>query len=156
MSDDNIILFPTNRIKNKENVGVKDTRFQKRIEKEQTTKFIESAVDDIALKLLHNFVDLAMKTQTETFTKDFSFLVDVLRSTIKRDFGLNHIVQKMVDKSVELKVDRNNNQMARINYEKLQDMAFKSKTKPISNDVNDELNPSGIEFTPDFDPSNDK
>ena len=34
-----------------------------------------------------------------------------LRSTIKRDFGMNHIVQKMVDKSVELKVDRNNNQM---------------------------------------------
>ena len=127
MSDDNIILFPTDRIKNKENVGVKDTRFQKRIEKEQTTKFIESAVDDIALKLLHNFVDLAMKTQSETFTKDFSFLVDVLRSTIKRDFGMNHIVQKMVDKSVELKVDRNNNQMARINYEKLQDVSLKRK-----------------------------
>ena len=156
MADDNIILFPLDKIKNKANTGVKDNRFQKRIEKEQTNKFIETAVDDIALKLLHNFVDLAMKTQTETFTKDFSFLVDVLRSTIKRDFGLNHIVQKMVDKSVELKVDRNNNQMARINYEKLQDMAFKSKTKPISNDVNDELNPSGIEFNPDFDPSNDK
>lgn len=152
MSDENIILFPTDRIKNKKNVGVKDTRFQKRIEKEQTTKFIESAVDDIALKLLHNFVDLAMKTQSETFTKDFSFLVDVLRSTIKRDFGMNHIVQKMVDKSVELKVDRNNNQMARIDYEKLSDMSFKKKTKPLSNDVNDELNPSGIEFTPDFDP----
>ena len=156
MSDDNIILFPLDKIKNKSNVGPKPTEFSKRIEKEQTTKFIESAVDDIALKLLHNFVDLAMKTQSETFTKDFSFLVDVLRSTIKRDFGMNHIVQKMVDKSVELKVDRSNNTMARINYEKLQDMAFKSKTKPISNDVNDELNPSGIEFTPDFDPSNDK
>ena len=156
MADDNIILFPLDKIKNKSNVGPKKTEFSKRIEKEQTNKFVETAVDEIALKLLHNFVDLAMKTQTETFTKDFSFLVDVLRSTIKRDFGLNHIVQKMVDKSVELKVDRNNNQMARINYEKLQDMAFKSKTKPISNDVNDELNPSGIEFTPDFDPSNDK
>ena len=41
----NVILFPTNRIKNKENVGVKDTKFQKRVEKEQTNKFIESAVD---------------------------------------------------------------------------------------------------------------
>ena len=152
MSDDNIILFPLDKIKNKSNIGPKPTEFSKRIEKEQTTKFIESAVDDIALKLLHNFVDLAMKTQSETFTKDFSFLVDVLRSTIKRDFGMNHIVQKMVDKSVELKVDRNNNTMARINYEKLSDMSFKKKTKPLSNDVNDELNPSGIEFTPDFDP----
>ena len=152
MSNDNIILFPTDRIKNKENTGVKDTKFQKRVEKEQTNKFIESAVDDIALKLLHNFVDLAMKTQSETFTKDFSFLVDVLRSTIKRDFGLNHIVQKMVDNSVELNVDRENNTMARINYENLSKMSFKKKTKPLSNDINDELNPSGIEFTPDFDP----
>ncbi len=152
MADDNIILFPLDKIKDKKNVGPKSTIFQKKIEKEQTNKFVETAVDDIALKLLHNFVDLAMKTQSETFTKDFSFLVDVLRSTIKRDFGMNHIVQKMVDKSVELKVDRNNNQMARIDYEKLSDMSFKKKTKPLSNDVNDELNPSGIEFTPDFDP----
>ncbi len=156
MADDNIILFPTDRIKNKENTGVKDTKFQKRVEKEQTNKFIESAVDDIALKLLHNFVDLAMKTQSETFTKDFSFLVDVLRSTIKRDFGLNHIVQKMVDNSVELKIDRENNQMARINYENLSNMSFKKKTKPLSEDMQDELNPSGIEFTPDFDPIDDK
>ena len=152
MSDDNILLFPTDRIKNKQNTGVKDTGFQKRIEKEQTNKFIETAVDDIAMKLLHHFVDLAMKTQSETFTKDFSFLVDVLRSTIKRDFGLNHIVQKMVDNSVELNVDRENNTMARINYENLSKMSFKKKTKPLSNDINDELNPSGIEFTPDFDP----
>jgi len=156
VADDNIILFPLDKIKNKAKVGPKQTKFTERVAKEQTNKFVETAVDDIALKLLHNFVDLAMKTQSETFTKDFSFLVDVLRSTIKRDFGLNHIVQKMVDRSVELKVDRNNNTMARINYENLQNMAFKSKTKPISNDVNDELNPSGIEFNPDFDPSNDK
>ena len=155
MADDNVILFPVDKIKNKANTGVKDNKFQKRIEKEQTNKFVETAVDDIALKLLHHFVDLAMKTQTETFTKDFSFLVDVLRSTIKRDFGLNHIVQKMVDNTVELKIDRNNNQMARIDYEKLQNMTFKKKTKPISNDVKDELNPSGVEFTPDFDPNND-
>ena len=152
MADDNVILFPIDRIKNKANTGIKDTKFQKRIEKEQTNKFIETAVDDIALKLLHNFVDLAMKTQSETFTKDFSFLVDVLRSTIKRDFGLNHIVQKMVDNSVELNVDRQNNTMARINYENLSKMSFKKKTRPLSNDINDELNPSGIEFTPDFDP----
>ena len=156
MADDNIILFPTDRIKNAKQTGTKHTKFQKQIEKEQTLKFVESAVDDIALKLLHHFVDLAMKTQSETFTKDFSFLVDVLRSTIKRDFGLNHIVQKMVDNSVELKVDRENNTMARINYEKLANMSFKSKTKPLSVDMQDELNPSGIEFTPDFDPIDDK
>ncbi len=62
----------------------------------------------------------------------------------------------MVDKTVELKIDRNNNQMARIDYEKLQNMSFKKNTKPISKDVKDELsNLAGVEFTPDFDPNNE-
>ena len=34
----------------------------------------------------------------------------------------------------------------------LRDLDYEGST----DDVNDELNPSGIEFTPDFDPSNDK
>ena len=115
MSDDGkVILFPTDRIKNKANTGVKNTKFQKQIEKEQTVKFVESAVDDIAMKLLHNFVDLAMKTNTETFTRDFSYLVDVLRATIKRDFGLNHIVHKIADNTVELIHDNAGNTRARI------------------------------------------
>ena len=159
MSDDNIILFPTDRIKNKENTGIKDTKFQKRVEKEQTNKFIESAVDDIAMKLLHNFVDLAMKTQSETFTKDFSYLVDCLRATIKRDFGLNHILHKVVDNTVELTHDNAGNTRARIDYSNLNKIDFRPKKdktiKPLSDDVKDELTNGGIEFTPDFDPHDD-
>ena len=154
MSDDgNIILFPTDRIKNQQNTGVKsDTKFQKRIEKEQTIKFVESSVDDIAMKLLHNFVDLAMKTQSDNFTKDFSYLVDVLRATIKRDFGLNHIVHKIVDNTVELNTDNAGNIRARINYANIKDIDFKNKqqTRPLSEEVKDEL--TGVDFIPDFDP----
>jgi hypothetical protein len=157
VSDDGkVILFPTDRIKNKENTGVQpSTKFQKQIEKEQTAKFIESAVDDIAMKLLHNFVDLAMKTQTDTFTKDFSYLVDCLRATIKRDFGLNHIVHKIVDNTVELNTDNAGNVRARIDYSNINDIDFRPKkdrvTKPLSEDVKDEL--TGVDFIPDFDPS---
>ena len=157
MSDDNIILFPTNRIKNAKQTGTKHTRFQKQIEKEQTIKFIESAVDDIAMKLLHNFVDLAMKTQSETFTRDFSYLVDCLRSTIKRDFGLNHILHKVVDNTVELVHDNAGNTRARIDYANIGKIDFrpkKDRTKePLSDEVKDELTNGGIEFTPDFDPN---
>ena len=155
MSDDNIILFPTDRIKNKQQTGTKNTRFQKQIEKEQTNKFIESAVDDIAMKLLHNFVDLAMKTQSETFTKDFSYLVDCLRATIKRDFGLNHIVHKIVDNTVELQHDNAGNTRARIDYSNINKIDFrpkKDRTKePLSEEVKDELT-GGVDFIPDFDP----
>ena len=155
MSDDNIILFPTDRIKNKQQTGTKNTKFQKQIEKEQTQKFVESAVDDIAMKLLHNFVDLAMKTNTDTFTKDFSYLVDVLRATIKRDFGLNHIVHKITDNTVELIHDNAGNTRARIDYSNINNIDFRPKTdrtkEPLSEEVKDEL--TGVDFIPDFDPS---
>ena len=155
MSDDNIILFPTDKIKNAKNTGTRSTKFQKQIEKEQTNKFIESAVDDIAMKLLHNFVDLAMKTNTETFTRDFSYLVDVLRATIKRDFGLNHIVHKITDNTVELIHDNAGNTRARIDYSNINNIDFRPKTdrtkEPLSEEVKDEL--TGVDFIPDFDPS---
>ena len=155
MSDDNVILFPTDRIKNSKQTGTKNTKFQKQIEKEQTQKFVESAVDDIAMKLLHNFVDLAMKTNTETFTRDFSYLVDVLRATIKRDFGLNHIVHKITDNTVELIHDNAGNTRARIDYSNINNIDFRPKTdrtkEPLSEEVKDEL--TGVDFIPDFDPS---
>ena len=155
MSDDNVILFPTDRIKNSKQTGTKNTKFQKQIEKEQTQKFVESAVDDIAMKLLHNFVDLAMKTNTDVFTRDFSYLVDVLRATIKRDFGLNHIVHKITDNTVELIHDNAGNTRARIDYSNINKIDFRPKAdrtkEPLSEEVKDEL--TGVDFIPDFDPS---
>jgi hypothetical protein len=155
VSDDNVILFPTDRIKNSKQTGTKNTKFQKQIEKEQTQKFVESAVDDIAMKLLHNFVDLAMKTNTDVFTKDFSYLVDVLRATIKRDFGLNHIVHKITDNTVELIHDNAGNTRARIDYSNINKIDFRPKVdrtkEPLSEEVKDEL--TGVDFIPDFDPS---
>jgi len=155
VSDDNVILFPTDRIKSVKNTGTKNTKFQKQIEKEQTQKFVESAVDDIAMKLLHNFVDLAMKTNTDVFTKDFSYLVDVLRATIKRDFGLNHIVHKITDNTVELIHDNAGNTRARIDYSNINKIDFRPKVdrtkEPLSEEVKDEL--TGVDFIPDFDPS---
>ena len=154
MSDDEkILMFPFNKVKNKANVGPQDTGYAKRVKKEQTKKFTEQVVDELALKLIKEFSGLAMKTHTIEFTKDFAFLVDVLRSLVKRDFNLNHIVQKMVDKSVIIKDNNQGAQVATINYEAF---GYKPKSKPLSEDVSDELNGGGIEFIPDFDPHEDK
>ena len=154
MSDDEkILLFPFNRVKDKNNIGPKQTDYARRIKKEQTKKFTEQVVDELALKLIKEFSGLAMKTHTIEFTKDFAFLVDVLRSLVKRDFGMNHIVQKMVDKSVVIKENNQGNQVATINYDAF---GYKPKSKPLSEDVSDELNGGGIEFIPDFDPHEDK
>ena len=96
-----------------------------------------------------------MRTNTEVFTKDFAYLVDAMRSMIKRDFGLNHVVQKVVDNTVQIDVSPKGEQIARIDYSKIYDTKAKS-VKKIS-EITDEAS-GGIEFIPDFDldpPNND-
>ena len=69
MSDDKIIHFPTNRIVNHRSRELDEQRRKmgekvaKQIKQQQTKKFVETAVDDISMNLLRQFVDLAMKTQ---------------------------------------------------------------------------------------------
>jgi len=70
MSDDkdpnkNIIQFPTNKIVNPRTRELNEQRRKmgekvaKQIQEQQTRKFVETAVDDISMHLLKNFVDLA-------------------------------------------------------------------------------------------------
>jgi hypothetical protein len=93
VSDDKIIHFPTDRIVNQRSKELDEQRRKmgekvaKEIQKQQTKQFVETAVDDISMDLLKRFVDLAMRTQQPTFTKDLALLVDVMRGMIYRDFG---------------------------------------------------------------------
>ena len=152
--DDKIIHFPTDRIVNKEKVlSQKDNKISQKIMQDQTKKFVETAVDDISMNLLKMFVDLAMKTQQPTFTKDLALLVDVMRGMIYRDFGLNHPAQKLTDKMVNLKINRNGQLSAKIDYSNVLDVPLKTP-KPISPEVKKELkdlNDTAGFFEPDGD-----
>lgn len=144
MSDDKIIHFPTDRIVNQRSAELDQQRRKmgekvaKEIQKQQTKKFVESAVDDISMDLLKRFVDLAMRTQQPAFTKDLALLVDVMRGMIYRDFGLSHPAQKLTDKMINLKTSRNGNLSAKIDYSTVLDIPTKSP-KPISTEINKEL-----------------
>jgi len=153
VSDDNIILFPADRIKNIEATGKKDNDvFKKRIQKQQTKAFVEDSVDQISMDLIKKFVDMACKTQQATFTKDFSLLVDMMRGLLYRDFGLNHPAQRLADKMVVLDQNTRGQTIARLDYAKV--LEFKSKPKkPLNKEVSEELddlrNGSDI-FEPDM------
>ena len=144
MSDDKIIHFPTDRIVNQRSKELDEQRRKmgekvaKEIQKQQTKKFVETAVDDISMDLLKRFVDLAMKTQQPVFTKDLALLVDIMRGMIYRDFGLSHPAQKLTDKMVDLKTSRNGNLSAKIDYSTVLDIPTKSP-KPISTEIKKEL-----------------
>ena len=142
----NVIPFPTSKIVNPRTRELDAQRRKmgekvaKQIQEQQTRKFVETAVDDISMHLLKNFVDLAMKTNQPNFTKDLALLVDVMRGMIYRDFKLPHPAQKLADRMVLLKTNKAGTTSAKINYaEVLEKDKPVRNNRPLSGDVNKEL-----------------
>ena len=132
---DNLILFPTNRIVNRNpNQGLSE-KLQKNLELAKTKEYVEQAVDQIALDLLRIFVDMGINTKTPNFTKDLAMLVDTLRGLVYRDFGVKHPAQQMTDRMVQVKTTTRGN-VAQIDY-----LPFvkQKNNKPFNPDVKDEL-----------------
>jgi len=134
--DENIVLFPLNKIVNPGKVGNRQNSNE--IALQQTKKFVETAVDDIAMNLLKAFVDLAIKSEKHTFTKDLALLIDCLRGLIYRDFGVAHPAQKLSDKMVALRVNRNGTTTAKLNYGAVLPTVQRAE-KPLSNEMKEEL-----------------
>ena len=159
MSDDKIIHFPTERIVNHRSRELDEQRRKmgnkvaKEIEKQQTKQFVETSVDDMSMNLLKQFYDMAIKTDKHSFTKDLALLVDVMRGLMYRDFDIKHPAQKLSDKMVNLKVNRDGTQSAQIDYTGVTDTKIKNG-RPLSKEVKEDLkdlNETGITFDPDDD-----
>ena len=132
---DNLILFPTNRIVNRNpNQGLSE-KLQKNLELAKTKEYVEQAVDQIALDLLRKFVDMGINTKTPNFTKDLAMLVDTLRGLVYRDFGVKHPAQQMTDRMVQVKTTTRGN-VAQIDYLPI---VKQKNNKPFNPDVKDEL-----------------
>ena len=152
---DNIILFPTNRIKNKHTVKhpVDEKQHQKLVE-QQTKEFVEGNVDDIAYQLLDKFVNMGIRTDKLTFTADLALVIDAIRGLVYRDFSKPHPAQKLADKMVSI-YSKGKSKSAKLDYSKVLDVRHKPH-KPLSRDIEDEVRDlsdmADIQFTPDLDP----
>ena len=146
----NVIPFPTNRIVEKSTAGPKkeDQKFLDQMHKQQTKEFVETSVDNMSLNLLKEFYNMGIKTDRGEFTKDLAMLVDTMRGLIYRDFNMKHPSQVLSENMVELKVNRDGGQSARINY----DLFHKGKTtRPFSKDLKEELKDGPDWLAPDED-----
>jgi|TARA_B100000287_G_scaffold350262_1_gene339029 hypothetical protein len=108
---DDMITFKSSP-KNKAEIGDE-------LRKSQTAEFVEGVVDDLAIQLIKNFVDLAMKIDRPSFYADLAVLTDIIRGMIYRDFGYTHISQILVDKIVSTVRDKTGNPAPVINYSKV-------------------------------------
>lgn len=139
MSDNKIIPFPTNRIVEPTRVGQQmDTKTTKKIQDHQTKQFVETAVDDISMTMLRQLYELSVRTDRHTFTTDLALVVDMIRGLIYRDFDMPHPAQKLTEKLVILKVNKDGTQSAKIDYSSVVDTDSKTQ-KPLSSDVKNEL-----------------
>ena len=141
MADDNIIQFPLDKIvrkTKKSNSSKAEKQFAERIKQKQTKEFCDTAVDDISMNVLRSFVDLALKTQNQSFTKDLALLIDVLRGLIYRDFNINHPAQRLVDKLVKISINKQGAQSAKIDYTPVLEVE-KVNSSPISKEVKKEI-----------------
>lgn len=156
---DNVILFPTDKIVNKETVKHPvDPKEHARLVEEQTREFVEGNVDDIAYSLLDKFVTMGIKTNQLAFTADLALVIDTIRGLVYRDFNKPHPAQKLTDKLVTLNTS-GKSKSARLDYSKVLDVKHKPH-KPFSKDIEDEVRDladmADIHFTSDFKPDNDK
>ena len=157
MSDDKIVLFPTNKIVNREKTGkTVSPEEHQRIVDQQTKEFVESTVDDIAYTLLDKFINAGIKTKEDTFMADLALAIDTIRGLVYRDFKKYHPAQALADKMVQITVQRNGQKNAKLDYSQVIGVDHKPH-RPLSEDVRKEVKDladmENIEFVPDFDPS---
>jgi len=157
----NIIQFPTNKIVRHVEGSVSEhqkvqNRLNEQLKKQQTKQFIETKVDDMVMGLINSFLDIAIKTDKVTFTKDLAMVVDTLRGLIYRDFGMKHTSHTLTDKIVDIKQLKNGHRTAKIDYSRVTET--KSTTRPFSKEIKEEVddlsNGANQFFEPDED--NDK
>lgn len=150
--NEKIILFPTERIVNKE-TAKQNPKATEKVRVDRTKEFVEGNVDEISLGILRHFVEMSMRTNSEEFIKDFGLLVDVMRGMIYRDFEVEHPAQKLVEKIVSYKMSRFGPQVV-IDYNKIIPELNHKPHKPFSKDFKDEIkrtNDGWTDFEPDFD-----
>ena len=138
MTDDKIILFPTERIVNRHKAKENPIQGEK-VRIDRTKEFVEGNVDEIAMNMLRQFVEMAMKTEKPEFTKDLGLLVDIMRGMIYRDFDVEHPAQKLSDKIVDVKITKYGPQVW-IDYNRVlpQEMQHKPH-KPLSDEIKEEI-----------------
>jgi hypothetical protein len=153
---DKIILFPTDRIVNKQ-TAKEDPLTAEKVRIENTKEFVEGNVDEIAMMMLRKFVEMSMLTEKPEFTKDLGLVVDILRGMIYRDFNVEHPAQKLADKIVDVKLTRYGPQVI-INYNRVLPEENHKPHKPFSKDIKDEIkrtNDGWTDFDPDFETPDD-
>lgn len=94
---DKVIEFPKHKVVRDVPVDVIEERNRK-----ADQKMADALVDDMAGILVTELDNFDVDVQSKTFAKDFIVVVDALKATIFRQFGLDHPFHKFTDKNISI------------------------------------------------------
>lgn len=98
MTEDNIVQFPKHKIV-RDNVNNEELN---KMKEKSLTNFADSLTQEITENMLMDFDNSGINIETETFTKDFHFLVGILTATVYRSMDLKHDLQEFIDERVRI------------------------------------------------------
>tara|TARA_B100000927_G_scaffold268331_1_gene243033 strand:+ start:101 stop:586 length:486 start_codon:yes stop_codon:yes gene_type:complete len=145
---DNILQFPD--LKNKKNkISSEDIdRLTEEVNyQKQEVEMIEHTIDEIAIAVIRQLVDIGVDINKKHFYGDLALLTEIARGMIFRDFGREHLAQALIDKIVTVQNNEKGEVAPTINYGKVLD----SKDLPGQKlDFGQPEEETEIHFEPDF------
>jgi hypothetical protein len=91
MSDNKIIQFP-GKMTTKNTVKIDDTA----IKLHTDLKIADHLTEGLIVNMIHNMGENEVDTENPEFIKDIGFLIELVKSIIYRDMGINHPMQELV------------------------------------------------------------
>jgi len=89
--ESNIIKFP------KKNPKVGIVVDNKAHEIRENIIFTENLCEALVVNMIHNMAENGMNVDAETFIRDTSVIIEMVKSTIYRDLGMIHPLQELVE-----------------------------------------------------------
>ena len=89
--DSNIIKFP------KKNPKIGIVVDNKAHEIRENIIFTENLCEALVVNMIHNMSENGMNVDAETFIRDTSVIIEMVKSTIYRDLGMIHPLQELVE-----------------------------------------------------------
>ena len=97
---DNIVSFPKHKIIRE---GIQNNEELEKVKAKGTLNFADSIVHDMTETILNNLGSIGLDTESETFSKDFHFLVCILSATVYRTLNLEHPFHEFISEHVNFK-----------------------------------------------------
>jgi hypothetical protein len=99
---ENVLEFPRNRIvREHAEITLNDETIVE-VKERSRKSYADGISDDLIDVLLEEMENFGIDTDQDSFVKDFSMTVDVLRATIYRTFGVDHHLHLYIDKNVKM------------------------------------------------------